>query len=297
MAWTLKERPTTRKVTKALAREYRDMDPAPHDRPLSKRRLDVYRAMVERDLFRPVTWAKAFCRETGGTYRVNGKHTSHLFADLDPLPELYVLEETYECETLEDVAKLYATFDSRMQSRNTSDINMSFAATVPALAGFSQKTINTAVAGMTYHLDPSEPWRKQPAERAETLLEYADFVVWLNDLFLRGEEGELSGKHIRRQPVAAAMFGCWLKAKGPATEFWTAVRDETNPDPSSPSRKLARYLHQTIMKGGSSSPNALVKSATAREFYVRSLHAWNAWRKGEPTALRYYADAPLPKIA
>jgi hypothetical protein len=30
--------------------------------------------------------------------------------------------------------------------------------------------------------------------------------------------------------------------------------------------------------------------------YVKCLHAWNAWRRGEATSLQYYAKAPLPDV-
>jgi hypothetical protein len=33
-----------------------------------------------------------------------------------------------------------------------------------------------------------------------------------------------------------------------------------------------------------------------REFYVKCLHAWNAWRRGEETSMPYYPDKPAPAI-
>jgi len=34
-----------------------------------------------------------------------------------------------------------------------------------------------------------------------------------------------------------------------------------------------------------------------REFYVRSIKAWNAWRKKETTDLKYFPDAKIPAVA
>jgi hypothetical protein len=112
--YQLKGKPVTQRVTKKLAAEFAEMDPAPRDRPLSERRLSVYRSLWSRGLFRPCTWARAYCAETGGLYRVNGKHTSTLLAGLSEIPEFYVTVEDYQCDTLEDVAHLYGTFDSRL---------------------------------------------------------------------------------------------------------------------------------------------------------------------------------------
>lgn len=298
MAWVLKDRPKTLRVTKSLAKEFAEMDPAPKDRPLSERRLQVYQRLFKEGSFRPCTWARASCKETGGSYRVNGKHTSVLLSGLDPLPEFYVTIEDYDCETLEDVARLYGTFDSRIQSRTVSDINLSFAATVPELADLSRKTINLMVGGVNYHLDGAAPGaNKQLAERAEVILEYPDFALWLHNLFTVGGQTDRerrSCKHLQRSSVVAAMFGTWTKVKGASTEFWTAVRDETGETPTVPDRKLARYLLTVGVNNGSGANK--VRTADGKELYVKCLHAWNAWRRQENTDMRYYPDKKVPGI-
>jgi hypothetical protein len=196
------------------------------------------------------------------------------------------------------VAKLYATFDSKMMSRTASDINLSFAATVSELAELPNRTINLAVAGMAYHLwGMDRASHTQPAERAELLLEHPEFVVWLDRLLTGVEDDRPSrqnSRHLQRQPVVAAMFGTWQKAKVPATTFWDAVRDETGALPTLPDRKLARYLLSVGVDKGAGVGR--VRKAEPREFYVKSLHAWNAWRKSESTDLRYYADKEIPAI-
>lgn len=291
--WNLQGKPTTYRVTKSLAKEFAEMDAAPHDRPLSERRLMVYQKIFAAGGFRPVTWARASCAETGGTYRVNGKHTSVLLAGLDKLPEFYVTIENYACDTLEDVARLYATFDSKQMMRTAQDIYLSFAATVPALAECVSKTINLAAAGMSYHIHQENVSRTQPAERAELLLEHAEFVLWLQEMLFPAERtDEANSRHIQRQPTAAAMFACWEKSRTAASTFWSAVRDETGDTPNLPDRKLARYLATVGVKAGRGAVRA--KTVTVREMYAKCLHGWNAWRKGEPTDLRYYADAALP---
>jgi hypothetical protein len=298
--YQLKGKPVTQRVTKKLATEFAEMDPAPRDRPLSERRLSVYRSLWSKGLFRPCTWARAHCAETGGLYRVNGKHTSTLLAGLPEIPEFYVTVEDYQCDTLEDVAQLYGTFDSRLQSRTASDINLCFAGTIPELAGLSRTTINLVVGGINYHQDGAGAAQaRQLAERAEVLVEYPEFALWLSGLFSppsgeNGISGRRSCKHLQRSAVVAAMFACWQKAQGPATVFWTAVRDETGSTPAAPDRKLARYLLTTGVNNGAGANKTRV--ADGREIYVKSLHSWNAWRRGENTDLRYYAEKPIPKV-
>lgn len=36
--------------------------------------------------------------------------------------------------------------------------------------------------------------------------------------------------------------------------------------------------------------------ATKKEMHVKCIVAWNAWRTGDITSLRYYADKPIPKV-
>lgn len=302
MTWKLIGKPRTQKVTKFLATQFAEMDPAPRDRPLSERRLQVYQRILKEGGFRPVTWASAVCKETGGVYRVNGKHTSVMLSTASPLPDFYVTIEEYECDTLEDVAKLYGTFDSNLQSRSARDIYLSFASTVKELVGLPDRTISLAVAGMSMHLTgsgtPGSKSRDQAADRAELLLEHPDFVVWINNILTSGsaarskQEGRAQSRHLLRQPVVAAMMGCWQKNKIQATEFWAAVRDETGARPDLPDRKLARYLTVTGVDSGGGSRR--LRPVTPREMYVKCIHAWNAWRKDEPTELKYYADKDVP---
>lgn len=306
MSWKLIGKPSTQRVTKKLATTYAEMDPAPHDRPLSERRLQVYTRQFKDGLFRPCTWASAICKETGGVYRVNGKHTSTLLSGLDQLPEYYVTIEEYECDTLEDVAKLYATFDSNLQSRTARDIYLSFAATVTELNDLPANVIVLAVTGMSVskgktYLNPAgtTTTRGQPADRAEVLLDHPEFVLWLHSVLSagpdnpRGRDGRSQSKHMQRAPVVGAMFDSWNKAKTAATEFWSAVRDESGDSPQKPDRKLARYLLTAGVDMGAGVRSRL-RTVTPREMYVKCLHAWNAWRKGETTNLNYYADKEVP---
>jgi hypothetical protein len=302
MGWKLLNPPRTLRVTKKLATEFAEMEPAPHDRPLSERRLQVYAQLLAKGQFRPVTWARAVCPEVSETYRVNGKHTSVLLSGLKEMPEFYVTIEDYECESLDDVARLYATFDSRMVSRTTADINMSFAGTVPELNDIPRLVINLAVNGMTFSPEHrSYDPKLQPAERAETLLENPGYVCWLDSILApskgrveEAERPEHNSKHLQRAPTAAAMYHSFQKSKAAATEFWTKVRDETDTEPGMPTRRLARFLLTTAL--GAKRSNKDVTYADQREFFVKCVHAWNAWRKGETTNLKYYPEAKVPSL-
>lgn len=304
MSWQLKTTPKTYKVTAKLATEFAEMEAVNIDRPLSERRLQVYERMVRSGQMRPVTWAKAYCKETGQWYRVNGKHTSTLYSKLDlkSMPDQHVIIEEYECDELTDVAQLYATFDSKTMTRTAGDINHSFAVTIPELAEVERGMVNLLVAALDYALAPTANYAgasnagRTAAERAEALFDNIEVCQWV--LSLLPSRNSKATAHLSRAPVVAAMIGTWRKSRADATKFWLAVANETGSSPTMPDRKLARWLLQMQVggggRGGADTPKRF--RATPKEFYVKAVHAWNAWRKDEQTNLNYFPDKPVPAI-
>lgn len=293
MGYELVGTPKTEKVTQALAIRFRDMEPVPNDRNLNPKRLDAYRKMIAAGLFRPVQWATARCVETATTHRVNGKHTSTVCAEFEVLPQdIYATIEHYKCDTQNDLAKLYATFDSRTQVRTTNDINRAFAAVDPDLRDIASSVINICVSAVSYSRYREQYTTRPAAERAECLLEpeVKLFIEWVACLSIRTE----SASHLSRSPVVSAMYDSWSKCRRDAVEFWMAVRDGSGANNKSPDRVLHRYLLTVgVFKPGATG-NRRGKLATPREMYVKCLHAWNAWRRDLTTDLKYHAQGKIP---
>jgi hypothetical protein len=294
MGYELVGTPRTEKVTQPLAIKFRDMDPVPHDRPLKPKRVAVYRKMLEAGLFRPVQWATAYCGETQGTYRVNGKHTSNLFAEYEELPQsIYATTEHYHCDDLDDVARLYATFDSRAQVRTTNDINRAFAAVDPDLCELPTKLVNICVSSLCY-ARWGESYERSAADRAEVLLEDESkkFLLWAHGIL--GNKNE-SNRHLWRSPVVSAMAVCFFKCQRDASEFWLAVRDGTGQTPKTPDRVLNKFLlSRGVAPNGGPGHKRKHRTSTTREMYVRCIHGWNAWRRDTTTDLKYHAQAKIP---
>jgi hypothetical protein len=295
MSWSIVGAPVTRRVTHKLAGEFAALESPPNDRQLSERRLQVYEKAARDGLFRPVSWAKAYCTETDETYRVNGKHTSTLFSAMEPLPELYAVIEEFRCETFADVVNLYATYDSKTQTRTTNDIYRLFAASVPELSDIPSKVVNATISGLSYYTWLEHYSAKQAAERAELLLDEPEFAIFVHSVLGKTD----TCRHLIRVPVVAAMYGSWKKSQAKAREFWTSVRDETGAKPMLPDRKLAKWLSINSVRSGrgASADRPQSRQAPQREFYVRCIHAWNAWRKDESTDLKYFKGAKIPAFA
>lgn len=296
--WKTSEKPKTILASRSLIDEFVNMEPAPHDRPLSERRLQVYERILKAGDFRPVTWASVLCHETNCTYRVNGKHTSILLSKLDPIPTFYVTVERYECATLTDVGKLYNTFDSALGSRTARDVNLAFAAAcgMKDIPGIYIHHTVSADAYLRY--GPDGLSKIPPAEKAEGILDRKGFINWLMEISpgsQTSQSKERSHVHVLRAPVVTAMMATYNKGPNNANEFWRAVREETAAR-DDPTRVLARFLVRVSIRGGNKQSSGDKKIVTFKETYVKCLHAWNAWRKGESTSLQYHAQKPVPSI-
>lgn len=300
MSWEPTGKPKVMSASKKIAQEWSEMQEAREDRPLSEKRIAAYRRMIEDQSFRPVTWSRVFCKETDQWYRVNGKHTSTLFASLEPaeLEGLVIVLEDYSCDTLEDVARLYATFDSKTQIRNASDINKSFAAIVPELSHLAYRHVNLCVGALAWDAKPSTPHLGSPQDRAERLFDNVKVVLWLCNIV--PYDTKKCG-HMFRVPVMGAMVSTYRKHQGDANTFWLAVREEDGVKPTSPDRKLAKFLSGVVVESGPAAQKprigqSLSRRASPREIYVKCLHAWNAWRKGGETDMKYYPAADIPSV-
>jgi hypothetical protein len=283
MGFELIGTPRAHRVTKKMAEAWATMEQVRNDRVLSVNRVEAYKTMAAKGMMRPVQWAKAVCLETNETYRVNGKHTSTAFSQLETIPEyVTAIVEEYHCETLRDVAELYGTFDTRMQMRTASDINKSFAGIDDELCDLPIKIVNLGVTGVSMWKWKNVYDKYPPTERAECLF---DSEVKLFLRFVYEVVGSSSStKRLRRGPVVWAMYATWKKSRSAAMEFWSAVRDETGDHNKTPDRMLSRWLLETSVGRRSGNP----------EMYARCVHAWNAWRSNSQTNLAYHADKPLP---
>lgn len=288
----------TERITKEMAEKHAKLDTVHVDRPLSERRLDVYRDVLKRKEFRPVNWASAYCQETRQSYRVNGRHTATLFSsvDLDKQQPLFAQIEEYICGTLKDVAELWSTYDSSLQVRNATDINRSFAMSITELrdiAAQNMKIINLAVGGLAFYQSPTsvgvlDGGRGGFADRAELLFDHVEIVQWISDTLFTDVAFD-NAKPLRRVPVVAAMIGSYYKCQRDAKVFWTAVLADEGSS-ISPERQLYRFLRESQVITRS----AHKKKVFPREFYGRSVSAWNMWRSKQTAKLTYRSAGNLP---
>ena len=276
-------------LTKALAAKHYAMQGVPQDRPERDRILNRLKEEFSSGRVRPCVWATCYCKETKGTYRANGKHSSKVLSELNGkfAEDACVTMEHYECDSLEDLARLYATFDYREGVRSVSDINRAFAASIPQLATVSTGVIGLAVAGMGYAQWEGHAKNQGVEKRASLMADNVSFVRWLETFMAEGGPA----RHLKRAAVVAAIFLSFKLGKSKCVEFWCAVRDGTDKSPEHPTRKLMRMLQETRHM-----PKNVGDRVSTRGMFVKCIHAWNAWVEGQPTNLKFFPLAVTPEM-
>jgi len=298
MAWKKLSKPQSVKANHALHAKFALMEAAPNDRPMKLGNRKSLRSAILEGRFRNCNYASAYCVQTGKTYRVNGKHTSSILNEMngEAPKDLWAIVEEYECDTLEDVAKLYSTFDVAKSARTTGDINCMYAAACPELEKLPHRVINLSVTGMEYFFTAAKTGRgiyrggnNSPDAKAQRLLEFPEYVLFVARIV---GTNKAVLKKMGRGPIAAAMFGTWQKNKSMASDFWIQVRDESATKGDA-TRTLASFLFECGVARRARTGTAVGEN----EIFVKCIHAWNAWRKGEATSLKYYANKPVPAIS
>jgi len=236
-------------------------------------------------LFHDPDWAIVWFR--GRKMRANGKHSSLFLAGLNgDFPKgLSVRIQQFECDTEIDLATLFAQFDPSRSVRTRGDNINVHRAIEPTLREVSQTSTACAVAGLTWLLRQDAGVTFKESDQLQLVHSHAEFIAWVDQY--------VGMRRLKRTGVVAAMFATWSKDATAAKAFWDHTREQDHEDPKHPTRKLGRFLELSILDP--TDPQTKQKWDT-RAFYVKCIHAWNAFRAGEGTDLKYHPTAPLPKV-
>ena len=288
-------------MTRELASEFAQMTAAPGDRPLKKNIVKMLeQAASAPDTIHPYTWAACYCRETHTRYRINGKHGSHVFAKPEvPIKGVRIAIESYEADTLADVADLYATFDRPESRRSSADLNRSYAGVDEDLKTIPQNFTKSCTAGVaiakfgTYYLrHTTGPQRSQLA-----LQQHRDFVLFM----WRLSEGNRA--IFSKAATVAAIFLGYYGTEGVegdpglTEEFWTAVRDGAGTDPKSPDRQLRDWLLSHKSANPTRRTKSRLHSVACDEVLDKCMKGWKAWKRNRSATTPVSARTSNPGVA
>lgn len=221
----------------------------------------------------------------GRVYRLNGQHTAwaRLLADEWGLPRdanypIQVLR--YECPTIQDARRLYASID-RGRPRGQGLVVNSHLLGTEEFAGFKSATLRMLAQGLAIWLWENLHDRTTHGgdDRAYLLLKDHHKVAREVGRFIN-ESRMADFKHLKKAPCVGAMFATFQKAPQIASEFWSVIRDGIGlTDKGDPRWLLREYLKNAVMSANakrSSNPDA--SAVTSEDIYRASIHAWNAHR-------------------
>lgn len=275
-----------RLLTPAIAKEFAQMNAFVGERPIRPGRIAELQRKLDDGLFFDPRWATADFE--GRKYRVNGQHSSKMLSECNgSFPHgRQVIVDTFTCDTKEELALLFEQFDPASSSRTRLEVVNAHGRVHSSLDDVSPTVMSKAVAGMAYALSNlNASGRSTLSQQSKLIHRHQEFVVWCNPF--------VSERILCRVGVVAAIFDTYRRNQDASTEFWSLVKDESAPDNKDASRTLARFLRDSIGDGRMG-----MKQWDQKAYYVKSIHAWNAWRDGVTTQLKYHPNSssiPSPK--
>lgn len=272
------------------AAKYLEVNHYDGQRPIRTKHLKVLEDAINNGTFTIGNIAVAKRGWNGGELMLaNGQHQCS--AVLNTETPITALVEEYLCHTPEDFAMLYRTFDNNAV-RSVSEIAYP---EVRALnLDWSRRFIGVMLSGIAF-LEGHNSNSKHKSKRVESIKKYIREGEFIKELMSNTIWTE--GKHLARGPVIAAMILTFRKSSSDAEVFWECVRDGDNLPAKSPALKLRNYLLQTsVAVGRGVSAHTLSNPASYREMHGKCIVAWNAFRRSDSTALKFYAEKELPKV-
>lgn len=203
----------------------------------------------------------------------------------------------YTCEdddSKEDIAEVFAQYNvDRPRSRG--DIAWIYGCQI-GMEEWPRRCVtlcNTALGMLQCGFNNGAP-RMSRDENARLLSTQRSQCQFIYDLLFRECDISNCAKHMNRSPVVAAMMATFKKNKSEAEVFWTAVRDGDMLKKTDPAFKLRDFLMNNSVGFGAGARSSK-ETVSAREMFGRCIIAWNAYRSGGTTNLKFFPSKPLPQ--
>lgn len=243
----------------------------------------------------------------GKSFLVNGQHQCNaIIASNETVP--CVLEK-YRCSSVIDLADLFRQFEHMPRSvtdmvkakagglglkwpPHISNLVVS-AAAIDYIAINSQKARKTFSAGASKHGGKAALSKEQRVALLEKYLKEGRFLYEIM-CYVDGEiiPSNKAARHLQRAPVAYVMFLTMRKNARQAETFWANVRDGENLTKDMPEMRLREFL----MSVNSHVTAYSYRTVKQHEYIYKCVTAWNAFRKGVSTTLRYSPSKDIPVV-
>jgi hypothetical protein len=275
------------KVTRDLVQHINGLQPWNGDRAIIPKIMLQLEQRHQRGLLHTFQWVTATVNSRT-KYRINGKHSTTFLLSLPSIPDQFracVME--FNVANEQELATLWSQFDSAVSARNMRQRIKANLASIKPLKDMQPDFVQSVLGGIGYSMCSGN--RMKDTDAALCLLqkpEVQKFILWFHDL--------TSSKTLTKAPVSAAIWDTYHADETDSKVFWEQVRDASKNTVSQPANRLSHFLAESrIEKNGHHSAGKQL--VTLRAVYVKCLHAWNAYRNGSVTDLKYHASAGIPQ--
>jgi len=262
-------------LTRELALEFAVMTPVDGERPLKEARLHFLALHLEKGTFFGVVWSKGVERTSGKLYRLNGQHSSHLLAELDPdrFPQgLFATVTTWEFDA-QDKPTLFDYFDNPRSARSNTDKMATYRAEHPDLEHIDLDLLVHIANGLHVYNDGIEKGLTLPPRNRGLYfndVEYRQFARWIDSF-----KDSRNKWMLAQAGITAEMFADYKKSELLASEFWGYVLRDNHPDVDHESRELARVFNDW---------KSSARNKTQADFRKKASSYWKRYTRMAPTA-------------
>lgn len=270
-------------LTKELLAAVREWKALPNERPRTQARISE----LEERLTGGAPWLTFYWASVSLSnnpivhYRGNGQHSSEV---LSTLPDeqwdksALVLLEHWECDSKDELPRLFFQFDYRKGARTPTDISVISIRNVEGYENVQVTPAKLALEGAHWYLNRKEGIPLPTGDNKWEVLKRHDvqpFVTWFSDsraeggLAVRG--GNVS-KILNHKGIAAFIYKTFSEDEKKAKRFWPEVIESGNQDDYAP------FTLHNFLEGWTENKNDF----TLGELYTACEKAWDAWVVDKP---------------
>ena len=261
----------TQPMTRELAIRHMTLPSIKGERGISRTRMFHLKREIEAGNITAFRWVTAAILGTNSIYRVNGQHSSTLFAK-QIAPSGVAILEHYVCESMDAAVSLWSRFDATFSARTRSEIiDATFSTSSDeALAKLPKNFCKLVTSAITIAIHgPGYDNKISHYEKSSAATEHRDFILWFYEI-LKPEAC------CNRIGVAVAAFFAYKHSPSMATNFFQEVQEGSNPDPCSATRVLRETLITHTVKTGKGA-RVGARMLTWDQFTELCLSAWHSW--------------------
>ena len=238
------------------------------ERPYQERRSTWLLNKVKSGKFSSPNWSVAVIGDVdhadpNNWIRVDGQHSAKMLANL---PEgmnfprdrhgepLLVVINIYRCDTEADLHDLFDNFNHPRSSRSSADYMQGVKIRYPELAHLNNSLLVRLADGIDMLLAALPDGKHVEGRyRGDQLFDdprIRQYVAWIAELAQKDASGKgyVNAHFLMRSSITVEAFAMYRQNQDAARRFWSDLITESDPDPDSETRDLARNLNDLLRK-------------------------------------------------